>query len=605
LKVHHPLKVSYLDGNRFQCMVLAGCMEMMAHEKGLNRINVFPIPDKDTGSNLKETVGPLFHSFPVYEPEIGKAGRQMSETAVRSAMGYSGILFSQFLLGLSEYLEHRVRTTPTELVPALAAGYDKALKAVERPVEGTILSVWREWIEEIKEGYPLERDFSDFLRRSHRIARRALEKTPEQLDVLREHRVVDAGGKAFVLFLEGILRYLGSGDRRFLFKGKRKPRKGITTNEVEHPFCAECCIRGPRLDRKGLIESLGGGQNPEFLFFGSARLAKIHIPTRDPESVFARASRFGTVSARKVFDRKKEVDEKAKRPLCLVTDTTCDLSEDHIQLNPIYFVPIKVQYGEVLYTDRVDIIPEEFYALLKDSTALPHTSQPSFMDFTRTYEHLLRHFRSIVSVHISQGLSGTFQTAVRSARQVSPASILLVDSRSLSVGLGLVLLEGFSAIAEAENPGVVKKRLEKSAEEASLFIGLPTLKFLVKGGRITRTKGFLARLLGILPVLSLDREGKLAPVDKARGKNRLEQRIIRLVAERIRKEEREFRVAVAHTDAEETAQRIAREIESAAGIKPEMVMNASPVLGAHAGPGAFGVAALPRGDGIPQLPETG
>ena len=217
------------------------------------------------------------------------------------------------------------------------------------------------------------------------------------------------------------------------------------------------------------------------------------------------------------------------------------------------------------------------------------TSQPSWMDFTRVYRHLLSHYRSIVSVHLSKALSGTYQTAVQSAQQVMPERITLIDGKNLTVGLGLILLDGLEATKKGKKPEEVADRLETAANNTEIFIGLLTLKYLVKGGRLTKTKGFIANILNINPILSIDDQGKLAPLSKARGIKKMEQKIFELAGRRIREKPGRFKIAVAHTNAPDIGKRVAEKVKRIFGEEAVMVLNASPVLGAHAGPGAFGI----------------
>lgn len=587
MKTHPHLQISYLDGYRFQRAILSGCKEIFRHEEELNGMNVFPIADHDTGVNLKRTLIPLFEHFPVPEPRIHIISREIADLAVGAAFGYSGIIFSQILSGFADAWTGQHRIYPEDLKKAMSCAVNNAYRSIETPVEGTILTVLREWSEEISRACSQWRDFSQVLEISIKKANSVLEKTPDQLEILRKNNVVDAGGKALVYFLEGIQILLKEGkiDRpssaRIFLKEK-------TQAPTPAPYCAECCVTAQDLNRMGLIRKLREiGQ--DLIFYGSKHFSKFHINTRDPEEVFSLASLFGKISAKRIFPYSSDLRDKDKKPFCLVTDSTCDLPEDPIENNDIYFVPVKVQVGEKIYTDRLDIIPEEFYRLFDTSPSLPKTSQPSLMEFTRVYRHLLMHFRSIVSVHLSKALSGTYQTAVQSAQQVMPERITLIDGKNLSVGLGLILLDGLDAIKRGKELEEVVRRLETAAKTTDIYIGLPTLKYLVKGGRLTKTKGFIANILNINPILSIDDQGKLVPVSKARGIKKMEQKIFELAGMRMKKFPGRSVIAIAHTNAPDTGNRIAERTKIIFRQDAVMVLNASPVLGAHAGPGAFGI----------------
>ena len=233
-------------------------------------------------------------------------------------------------------------------------------------------------------------------------------------------------------------------------------------------------------------------------------------------------AQFGNITSKKILKFAPDLPSHEKRALTLVPDTTCDIPDEHIENNDIYFVPVKFQAMGKVFTDKVSIIPEEFYQILSLSPTLPKTSQPSLMDFTRIYEHLLVHYQSIISVQLSKKLSGTFQTALQAANNIDPRRIAVIDGKNISVGLGLAVMEGIKAIKEVR---VIHHGLN-------------------------------------LPETSEEEVG--------------------------------FSMAVAHTNAPQLGNRVAEKIRETLGMKVAMVMNASPVLGVHAGPGAIGVAILKK-----------
>jgi DegV family protein with EDD domain len=589
LKAHHSPQIGYLDGYRFQLAIVSGCKQIIAHEKELNKLNVFPIPDRDTGSNLKKTLMPLVTKFPTPEKKINFISQEIAELAEQSALGYSGILFSQILVGFAEALENHLSIRPDDLEKVVACAVHMAYKSVEKPVEGTILSVLRAWSEEVTRICTQTGDFVPILESSYQKAVAALKKTPDQLEVLRKNNVVDAGGKAFVYFLEGILDFVNTGEWVRTASDSIPAQETTAKDRTMAPFCVECCIRAQKLNRKDLIKKLRAiGQ--DLIFFGAQNFAKFHLNTPNPEEAFSCASLFGEISSKKIYAVSCGPSDQKKLPFCLVADSTCDLVDDLIEKNPIYFVPVKVQARDTIYTDRWDLIPEEFYRILDTSLSLPKTSQPSLNDFTRSYRHLLLHYESIISVHLSKALSGTFQTAVQASQSVSPEKISVLDGKNVSVGLGLVLLEGIKALEQDKTCEEAVRQIKKAARNTQIFIGLPTLKYLVMGGRITKTKGIVANLLNINPILSINTEGKLAPVSKARGEKNLEKQIFRLVNQEKQKTTGSLSIAVAHTNAPDIAERISQKIREDLRQEPVFVMNASPVLGAHAGSGAYGIA---------------
>lgn len=607
MKKPNFIQISYLDGLRYQRAVLAGCKEVISHEKEINKINVFPIPDKDTGSNLKKTFMPIIKKYPLGENAINRSSQEIADIATSSAFGYSGIIFSQFLSGFAEGIRDCKRILIKNLPKAVAVAVTRAYESMEHPQEGTILSVLKEWADEVRKLSLTTNDFVLLLRKSLKRAISALMETPQKLEILKKYKVVDAGGKAFIHFLEGIIHYIEKGELQPIHSLKKQfqPKRIAEYPEKEAQFCAECCVRRRNLDRPGLIEKLNSlGQ--DLIFHGNLNFAKIHIKTSNPEEIFSCVKQFGNVTLKKVFKFTPDSSAHEKKTLALVSDTTCDISDEHIENNDIYFVPVKIQTANRVFTDKLNIIQEEFYKIMNSSPFLPKTSQPSFLDFRRIYEHLLVHYQSIISVQLSKKLSGTFQTALQAANNVGSKMVTVLDGKNISVGLGLIMMEGIKAIKAGLNYEDVLLRLKKAIKNVKIFIGIPTLKYLVKGGRIPKAKGFVASLLNINPILSINREGALEPIGKTMGKKRLEQKIFDIALEKIREEiitqpgldspkskkEVGLSMAVAHTNAPQLGKRVAERIKKSLEQEVVMTMNASPVLGAHAGAGAVGIAFL-------------
>ena len=270
-----------MDGYRYQSAILSGCDEITKHEKELNRLNVSPIPDQDTGANLKKTLIPLVEKFPVPESRISIISQDMADSAVQSALGYSGIIFSQIFMGLAEALQNQQRIYADNLSIVISNAVKKAYQSVEEPVKGTILSVLRECSEEVSGICSETGDFAQILEISYQKALVALNNTPNQLEVLRKNKVVDAGGKAFVYFLEGILDFVKNGKLERISSDRIFSQEYVLRDSAASPYCVECCVKAQNLNRKGLIKKLNRiGQ--DLIFYGATHFAKFHINIQNP-----------------------------------------------------------------------------------------------------------------------------------------------------------------------------------------------------------------------------------------------------------------------------------------------------------------------------------
>jgi len=591
------IKIRYLDGIRYARAVLKGCQEAVSHIKELNKINVFPIPDKDTGSNLKKTFQHISLKELFLGASLRQSSRKVAEIVQFSALGYSGTVFAEFFSGFKEEFKNFDRIFVEDFAAAAEKTVERVYASFENPVEGTVLSVMKAWAGHIRNLVSETDDFYDLLKESYKEAVLALKKTPDQLDVLKKNGVVDAGGKAFVCFLEGILNYIEKGEVTCEFRKAKYVDQRLESEKKKQQqiFCVEFCVRKENLNRADLVKELNS-LGSDLMFYGSLNFAKIHMRAQDPEKILSCVSKFGNITSERVLDCSTELPSEKKKPLAIVSDTTCDIPEKYVEDHDIYFVPVKFHVKDRVYTDKVDIIPEEFYDILESSPEIPKTSKPSVKDFTKVYINLLSHYRSILSIHLAGALSGTFQTAFQAAKNISPQKITVLNSKNLSVGLGLIVLEIIESLKKGIGYEAVLKKAEKAVRDIEIFIGIPDLKYLIKGGRVTKTKGLLAKILNINPILSLDSEGALIPIGKARGRKKLEEKVLSLVFGKIQKEgaheNQGFLTAVAHVNALESGKKIAERIKQETKKIPVMIMNASPALGAHAGPGTIGVAVL-------------
>ena len=200
-------QIAYLDGPRLRRSLLAACDYAQKQRVELNRINVFPVPDGDTGTNLSLTLQAIAdHIRGVSARSVGEVAQRAAQGAVLGARGNCGMMLSHFLLGFAENIEGRTRITTGELGEALSAGVDILYESLENPVEGTILTVMRDVATAVCKS--AEDDFVPLMVEAVREARLSLNSTPEKLEALKKAGVVDAGAKGFVSMLEGVQMFV-------------------------------------------------------------------------------------------------------------------------------------------------------------------------------------------------------------------------------------------------------------------------------------------------------------------------------------------------------------------------------------------------------------
>ena len=586
--------VQILTGPRLARAFRAGALAVVREQESLNRINVFPVPDADTGNNLASTLRSAAAALTVsHGITVGQTARTAADAALDGARGNSGAILAQFLHGLAEAIGSRVHVTTNDFAAAVDHGVESAHLAMQQPVEGTILTVLRAWAAALQEYARSVHDFGDLLGHALERARQALADTPKQLAVLAKHGVVDAGAQGFVYFLEGI-------SSLFSDRAAADFRKAGLTLAVATPFaaahaefdptyrfCAEGLITGELLDRKAIgrqVATLGGS----VVVAGGGSRLRVHVHTNEPQRLFAMLATFGNLERTKTDDMVLQQLAARDARVALVSDSGADLPEAAAHALGLVKVPLNLSFGDESFVDGVDITPAQFYQRLATSPHHPKTSQPAVGDFKATYRRLLEHHESVLSVHITGGMSGTFQNALAAARQVDPERIRVVDTKHLSVTLGLVL----AAVGEALRAGASLDEAAAVAERASrqikLFAVFPSLDTALKGGRVSPSMARFARLFGLNPMLTTDEAGKSAKAGIYFGY----QASLRGLAARAARFAggAPVRLLIAHANAVGAAEYVAELLCRRFGVTDIPIVNLAAVLAAHTGPGTVGLA---------------
>ena len=274
--------------------------------------------------------------------------------------------------------------------------------------------------------------------------------------------------------------------------------------------------------------------------------------------------------------------------VAIVTDSTADLPAQLTRGRDITVVPLTLNFEGRSLLDGVDIRPSEFYRKLPNATTHPTTSQPAAGRFAETYASLLDRHEEVVSIHISEKLSGTYASAVQGADMTDPKRVRVVDSELVSMSLGLLTLAASQVASGGANAEAVVERISDMRRRVHTYFSVATLEFLRRGGRIGRASAMLGSVLQVKPVLCI-RDGQVTPLERVRTFDRALNRIVELTREV--DDGGGLSVIVGHADAESDAERVARELEGV--CETLMIQPLGPVVAAHAGPGVVGVGCYP------------
>ncbi|HEV2027238.1 MAG TPA: DegV family protein [Candidatus Dormibacteraeota bacterium] len=277
-----------------------------------------------------------------------------------------------------------------------------------------------------------------------------------------------------------------------------------------------------------------------------------------------------------------------KQSVAIVTDSTSDLPPQLTSSRSITVVPLTLNFEGKTLLDGVDIQPDEFYRRLPSATTHPTTSQPSPGRFAEAYSSLLADHDAVVSIHISEKLSGTYASARQAADMTDPKRVRVINSELVSMSLGLITLAAAALASGGADAPTIEAKVLDMRSQIQTYFSVATLEFLRRGGRIGRASALLGSVLQLKPVLCI-RDGLVTPLERVRTFDRALNRVVVLTREVDRGQG--VCVIVGHADAEADAERIGRELEPIA--ETLMIQPLGPVVGAHAGPGVVGVGCYP------------
>lgn len=286
----------------------------------------------------------------------------------------------------------------------------------------------------------------------------------------------------------------------------------------------------------------------------------------------------------------------------IVTDSGFDLSSAQQNKFNLNSLPLKITLSGVSYRSGIDIQSEDFYQLLSETKDMPTTSVPSPGEFLEIYKNIAPNDPDILSIHISSGLSGTFNSARMAAEEMKEeANITLVDTRSLSVEMGWQIEAAIRGVKAGWGIEEILNLMSQVREWSEIVFTLPDLSYLIHGGRISHLKGLLASLLGIKPLIKVDKaNGKYQDIAKARTFKRAVEAIPAYIATKF-KEGAHLRVQIGHADNPEAAEQLRDATEKLFQCEWLPDCSISPVLGAHTGRGLVGLVFAPM-ESMPTFP---
>ena len=587
-----------INGHDIFFAFLAGAQQVSNYREYLNSINVFPVRDSDTGNNLSSTLTYIVEEVRPTQ-SAGETLRLLADASLSGARGNSGIIVAQFINGISREIQDQEEISPGELGRSIRNAIPHAYSAMDRPVEGTILTVLRDWAEAFAEACQKTSDLPRIFADSLGKARESLAGTPEKLQVLKEANVVDAGAQGLIHFLEGITALFHTRNIRSLLRANKGT---IVYEDIHEPgsedftwrYCCEALIIGEGISHPQLKEELAG-LGSSMIVAGNPKKTKIHLHANDPGKLFMALRKYGMITQQKVDDMKNQYDlvHNRRHTIGLITDSIADLPPEFVEDHQIQVIPINLQIEGSNFLDKRTISPQQLFSLLDGLEQYPTSSQPSVKAVRQTLEFMKDKFDSVIMITVSRELSGTwnvFQTCAEELqREGYPVSV--VDSRLNSGAQGLLVMEAAEMIGAGMGHSEIVQALEEKIARTKIYVSVSDFSYMVRGGRVSPLKGRVAKVLNLKPIISLDEKGKGTAFASALSqKGNLKK--IREIARKTQEEKGIARYAIVHANAEERAEEYREIFTRMFGREPAFIQEISTVVALSAGLGAVALCLM-------------
>jgi DegV family protein with EDD domain len=585
-----------IDAKKFKDIIRRGMEYLFQERELLNRINVFPVPDGDTGDNLVHTLKPVYGQIDaICEPRLDNLAAQLAAEMLMSAKGNSGVIFAQFFFSFAKALKGHAVIGPADFSLAMEKAVHETYESIAAPQEGTILTVLRHTAEEFKRLALNGEKYQVIFEKAIIACREILEKTRQMLPQLKKAKVVDAGGLGFYLFFKGmgaaVLDKKAAMDKN-LDVFDRIPK---AVDQSQFAYCAEWVFRPGKKD-KDFYKELLKKHGDSLIIAGASELLHLHIHTDNPEDVEKELVLNGEIISRKVDSLGKPGKPCPEITLALLMDSAVDIPERTEKANGIVTVPLQILLNDRYFRDKVEIGKDELYRRMRQEKDLVvKTSQPAPLEFKAAFESALARQRQALFFSLSSRLSGSYQNAQAALRllpESDQARVRIVDTLNVSAGSGLLLCRALQILGQGRN-------LEQTAAEIEAVRGdvvslgyVESLEYAVRGGRLPPIAGAVTRLLGIQPLVAFE-NGVLVKKGMLFSTRNKEKKVVSRLLKRLDLG-KTYSVGIVYTDNPQSAMRLEDELaKSSLKIASVYQVIGAAVLGAHAGPGTFCLFVLP------------
>ncbi|TET84105.1 MAG: DegV family protein [Candidatus Nealsonbacteria bacterium] len=590
--------MEYLTQEELKKMLLLSYQKIEEHKEEINKINVFPVPDQDTGSNMAKTLLGVKEAIENRNfKDLDEISEATLDGALTAAQGNAGVIYVGFLAGFLPLLDKNP-VDAKKLAIAFEKGAERARQSIQNPVEGTILDVIDATYQTFKKEAEKEKDLVKIFKVATEKAKEALLATREKMEIFRKANVVDAGGLAYLMILESHLEAL-EGEKKEEKKEEKpseKVRRFVQT--LSYRYEVVSLIKNPKFDEKTIREKLKRlGDSLDMVQIGDK--LKIHIHTDLPDEVKKIMREAGQVLSLREEDMAKEVvgeESVRKVSIGIVTEDINDLPQKTLERYQIEIVKTILDWPEGENMPGENIYQKMREADKRGIKTFPKTSQAVPKSYLEAFQKQLEKFNKVLCVTITSKISGCYNSACQAKEMLKAEEkgrVYILDSLQAVASQALLVLRAIEMIQEQREITEVIDKLKELIPQTHLYIIFEDPKWIEAGGRMSKSQANWVRRMkkiNLHPLITI-KDGVVTKGGVIFAKDMTEALFKKISKEsqKARKQGKRIRVIIGHADNPEGAEKLRKLLKE---IKAEVpfISLGSPVVCAHTGPGTLIVA---------------
>jgi DegV family protein with EDD domain len=587
--------MDYLTQNELKKMLLLSYERIEEKKEEINKINVFPVPDQDTGTNLAKTLEGIKREIEGKEfKNLEEISKVALDGALISAQGNAGVIYTGFLAGFLPKL-NKNPVDAKKLAEAFEEGRKRAWKSMANPKEGTILDVIDAAAETFKKEAEKEKDIVKIFEKVIEKAKEALLATREKMEIFKKANVVDAGGLGFLMILESYLDALRPEEKKE--EKKERPSEEIRrfVQVLSNRFEVVALVLDPRFDEEGAREKLKRLGNCLDIVKVENKM-KIHIHTDYPDEVRDVLRGIGKIEDLRIEDMTKEIAGEPsvrKVSIGIVTEDVASILPKILERYQIEIAKTKFEWPELEKIEEENIYQKIKKAYEMKIETRPRTSQAMPKDYFDAFKKQLQRFDKVLCLTLTSKISGCCNSAIQ-AREMLPESekerVFVFDTLHAAAGQALFVLRAIELIQEQREIEEIIEELKKMIPKTQTFIIFADPKGPEFIGRITKSQASWIRRMkkwGIQPIMKI-KDGILTKGGMVFAKDEPEAlfKKIKKESEKDRKSGKKIRVIINHADNLEGAKKL-KGLLKEIGAEASFISEAPPIICAITGPGTL------------------